>query len=285
MNTTQRLVARVSARRGSAFTLVELLIVIMIIVILMTMIGVVAPRIQERIDQTKCQKNLKTIHQILMAYTERNDGWFPLFSSSGLSIQHAYNWPADASRPKQGLWEAMSDIVQLKELGGSAEVFFCPLHPDYGDYENWAFNSWEEPHAEHNSWSNYDYYETNMGYYTTINKSIYSTSNRLTDGRIILRKAQGGSDDMPIFADIVRLKTGSATDPYGWYHGDDSDDVDDRAYKGGGNTLFFGGYVVWAEWAALDEQATHAELGCGATDTSSHSYYFWLGYDLSEEEK
>jgi len=42
--------------------------------------------------------------------------------------------------------------------------------------------------------------------------------------------------------------------------------------------------VVWAEWAALDEQATHADLGCGTTDTSGNSYYFWLGYDLSEEK-
>jgi prepilin-type N-terminal cleavage/methylation domain-containing protein/prepilin-type processing-associated H-X9-DG protein len=281
MNTTRHVVARSSAHRRAAFTLVELLIVIMIIAILMTLIGAVAPAIQDRIDQTKCQKNLKTIHQVLMAYSERNDGWFPLFSGSGLSIQHAYNWPGDASRPRQALWEAMSDVAQLKELGGSAEVFFCPLHPEYGNYENWAFNSWNEPHAEHNSWSNYDYYETNMGYYTTINKSIYATSNRLTDGRIILRKAQGGSDDMPIFADILRYSPNWGV--YGWYHGGDSDDVKERAFKGGGNTLFFGGHVVWAEWAALDEQASRNEYGCGAIDNSTNSYYFWLGYDLSQK--
>jgi prepilin-type N-terminal cleavage/methylation domain-containing protein len=280
MNHARCLVARRPARRGEAFTLIELLIVIAIIAVLMTMIGVTAPVIQEKINMTKCQKNLKTIHQILMAYSEHNDGWFPLFGT--LTIQGQYKWPGTA-RPEEGLWQAMSHVAQMKQLGATAEVFFCPMHPDYGDYNNWAFKSWEHPHAEYNSWSNFNYFETNMGYMTTINKSIYATSNRLTDGRIILRKFLSGSENMPIFSDIVRLNTTTGLSPYGWYHGGDSRDVRDRAYKGGGNTLFLGGYVVWKNWPELDDQASRPSIGAGMTDTSGNTYYFHLGYDLTEK--
>jgi prepilin-type N-terminal cleavage/methylation domain-containing protein len=271
---TGRLISRTACRRG--FTLIELLLVVAVITILMSMLGVVAPAIQERIDRTRCQKNLKMIHQVLMSYAEQNEGWFPQFSTSGLAISHPYRW-TDGSRSELALWQAMSDVAQLKQIGGSAEVFFCPLHPDYGDHGNLAFNSWNEPRSQYSSHNQYHYYETNMGYYTTINKSIYNSSNRLTDGRIILRKFLSGQEDMPIFADILRIS--STSQPHGWYHGGSSSDVNDRAYKGGGNTLFLGGHVVWKEWSELDEQASRPQYGCG-TEDSSNAYYFWLGHAL-----
>ncbi|MBN2583002.1 MAG: type II secretion system protein [Planctomycetes bacterium] len=260
-------------RRGRGFTLIELLIVIAIIAVLVTMVGVVAPVIQNKINATKCQRNLKTIHQVLMGYAEQNDGWLPEFSHYwGDSLTHQFRWDG-GSRPTLDVWVAMSDVALLKQLGGSAEVFFCPLYPDYGNYDDWQFDSWNHPVTSGDS------YVARLGYYTTINRgSIYNSP--LTDGRMPIRKVQAGTDNMPIFADLLRFGPAS-WDPAGWYHGTDSDNVLDRAFTGGGNTLFFGGSVVWKEWGELELQAEDKSLGCGAKSGET-MFWFWLGQAMEE---
>ena len=116
---------RVPARaRAGAFTLVELLIVIAVICILIAALGLSVSGIGRHVKLTKCQGHLKSIHQVLMQYAVANDGWFPEFNHYwGRHIRRPYQW-GDGSQPRQTRWQALCDVAQMKEMGGSAEIFF-----------------------------------------------------------------------------------------------------------------------------------------------------------------
>jgi prepilin-type N-terminal cleavage/methylation domain-containing protein len=60
-----------------AFTLVELLVVIGIIVVLMGILLPVASRAQESARRVKCASNLRQLGQAILAYSSANDGKFP----------------------------------------------------------------------------------------------------------------------------------------------------------------------------------------------------------------
>ena len=257
---------RLSHRRG--FSLVELLIVVAIIVILIAMIGLVFPRFREELDVTKCQKNLRSIHGILMQYAAANDGWFPSFDSYyGDDLSNIYAWD-DNRTPRVTVWEAMSNLVQLKDMGASPDVFFCPFHPYYGDYDYWQIKSWEEPLELYSSWSDYHYARTDMGYYFTINMG-YQGSGRLVDGRACVQKDAAGEDNLPIAADILHYRNSGMK--WGWWHGG-GPGADEGLFNSPCNTLFFGGYVIYKTWPELDEQ------GHGSRSSSNDLWWFWLGH-------
>ena len=68
---------RCRQQRGSAFTLVELLVVIGIISIL---IGIMLPtlsRAREAANKTKCLANLRTLGQAMVMYANVSKGWLP----------------------------------------------------------------------------------------------------------------------------------------------------------------------------------------------------------------
>ena len=261
---------RPSHRRG--FSLVELLIVVAIIVILIAMIGLVFPRFQKQLDITKCQKNLRSIHGILMQYAAANDGWFPSSDHYyGNDLSHAYAYD-DGRIPRISMWEAMSDVAELKDMGASADVFFCPFHPRYGDYDYWQINSWEEPLDLHNNWSSYDYGRVDFGYYFTINRG-YQGNGLLSDGRGCVRSDAEGEDDLPIVADILHYRNEGMKS--GWWHGG-GPGSDEGLFNSPCNTLFFGGYVIFKSWPELDEQ------GYGTRSGSNDMWWFWLGHAQEE---
>jgi len=258
-----------STDRRRAFSLVELLIVVSIIVILIATIGPMFRGFQEDLKVTKCQKNLRAIHGILMTYTAANDGWFPTFSGNGRCLYHPMRY-ADNRIPAVTVWEAMSDVAQLKDMGASADVFFCPFHPGYGDYDHWQFKSWEEPRDYYSGGNHYAMVDT--GYFTMLNRGgQYGTTHPAywySDGRLPIRKDAAGADNLPIVADLLHYRGG---DSNGWWHGG-GPGVDEGLFNSSCNTLFFGGYVTFKEWLELDEQ----DPGPGAG--TSDLFWFWLGH-------
>ncbi|NIA21656.1 MAG: prepilin-type N-terminal cleavage/methylation domain-containing protein [Anaerolineaceae bacterium] len=269
-------VERSLAGRRRGFTLVELLIVISIIVILIAMIGLVFPRFQEELNITKCQNNLRAIHGILMTYAAANDGWFPPFDGYwGTNISHTYKYD-DGRIPEVTPWEAMSDVAQLKDMGASPDVFFCPFHPHYGDYEYWQIKSWEEPQNLRSDWNSYNYARVDFGYFFFINRGGRWGGNPahwLSDGRRPIRKDTAGEDNLPIVADLLHYRNEELKS--GWWHGG-GPGADEGLFNSSCNTLFFGGYVIYKEWPELEKQ------GYATTSTSSDFRWFWLGSEVEE---
>ncbi|MDR1283406.1 MAG: type II secretion system GspH family protein [Opitutaceae bacterium] len=80
------------SRQNHAFTLVELLTVIVIIGILAGILVPVIGMVRDRTRATVCQSNLRQIYTALMMYVDENKGWLPPGpdSTGGLTIpQHA----------------------------------------------------------------------------------------------------------------------------------------------------------------------------------------------------
>jgi len=245
-----------------AFSLVELLIVVAIIIVLMAMIGLVFPGFKEELDVTKCQKNLRAIHGVLTQYAAANDGWFPSFG-------HYYGWSVSGryqggGQPTITPWEALRQVAEMKEMGGSAEVFFCPFDPRYGDPDSSQFGSWEEPVCRDGVAT------TSVGYTFFIGRASYYY---YADGRPTIRKDIGGDDDLPMAADNMHYRDEGFK--AGWWHGGGA--------AGGGvfnspcNTLFLGGYVIYKPWSELEEQEEGMTVG-----SCVDKWWFWLGHESEE---
>src|SRR5258706_7133390 len=78
-----------------AFTLVELLVVIGIIVILIAILLPVLTRVKQQAQQVHCSANLRTIGQAMTMYTQQYKGYFPEcgFNEGGVTSS-ASAWPA-----------------------------------------------------------------------------------------------------------------------------------------------------------------------------------------------
>ena len=260
---------RSGCQRG--FTLVELLIVVSIIVILISMIGLVFPGFQKKLNVTKCQKNLRAIHGILMQYAAANDGWFPTFNDY---------YGFDNSFPSQ-----------LKGINASPDIFCCPFYPGYGDPDYYDPDYYSPPYPPPEGrniwkiWEDPDAPYLRLGYYFIINRGgRYGMVNLYADGRMPIRKDSAGEDNLPIVADILHYRDQDIKS--GWYHGGslnpnaDVPKAGEGLYNSSCNTLFFGGYVIFKTWLELEEQNDIG--GHGTRSSSNDLWWFWLGHETDE---
>jgi prepilin-type N-terminal cleavage/methylation domain-containing protein/prepilin-type processing-associated H-X9-DG protein len=106
-----------------AFTLIELLVVVAIISILAAILFPVFTRARENARRTSCASNLKQIGLGMMQYMQDNDGYYPFFSTSGIT---GYIAPADiAALPGASSTDAKWSHLIHPYLK-SAQVFVCP---------------------------------------------------------------------------------------------------------------------------------------------------------------
>jgi len=274
-------------RRRRAFSLVELLIVVSIIVILIAMMGLAYGRFREFTTCTACASNLKTIQQALIQYTFANSGRFPDTHPGGATyFRHPYIYD-DGYKPDSTPWVALSDVKQLKDQGFTVEVAFCPTDPRSKlDHSEWPLSTWDEPYTRSGAWTEKDGSGAHHGMtaYVYFGYVLFTnfgwapmlvTHGAFSDGR---PAPMVSSDDpnLPIAADILYYRGGNAT---GWYHGgglDPGADVPDAGeglFNSGCNTVYVGGHVIWKEWEDLDEQGPAQRT----------FYWFCLGNDLAED--
>jgi prepilin-type N-terminal cleavage/methylation domain-containing protein/prepilin-type processing-associated H-X9-DG protein len=82
-------ISRISSRSGSAFTLVELLVVISIIALLLSIMLPVLRKVRERGRQVTCMNNMRQSYMAVSFYTGDFQGWYP---SSVLFIAGQAKW-------------------------------------------------------------------------------------------------------------------------------------------------------------------------------------------------
>ncbi len=119
--------SRLRAPCNSAFTLIEMLVVIAIIVVLF---GLLIPAVKTARQQAKtvnCASNLRQIGLAMTNYAMANEGSLP-YIPPGVG-----NWLWDVSIPVSNA---------LVSYGATEETFFCPVNWDRQDLDYlWNFNS------------------------------------------------------------------------------------------------------------------------------------------------
>jgi len=243
--------------RSRAFTLVELLIAVAIIVLLVAIALPAFQNISHRIKILACGNNLRAAHQVLITYAELSHGEFPLFHSYyGGSIFH----PARSYEP---LNVTMGDAFLLRQVGAVPEMWFCPLDPYYGR-DSWYWETWTNPQ-----------HTLSLGYTVFMNRRRDTAEGpvaaRFSDGRP--SPSNMNCDyDTPLVADVLRIRDGGR--PYGWHHGGGARfGSTDGLMNSSCHTLFRGGYVVLKEWGDLDKQGAGLDMGTASGDL----WWFWLG--------
>jgi len=143
MSLTQPHVAR--RRRGRAFTLVELLVVIGIIAVLISILLPTLNKARESAKRTQCLSNLHQIHTFLQMYANAANGQVPIGYSAntalpGANAAEGNNYfltknggaQPDGDPPKLVRYVGLGLLVKanlVKESGpaqGGIQIFFCP---------------------------------------------------------------------------------------------------------------------------------------------------------------
>lgn len=117
-----------SKPRRAAFTLIEILTVMVVILILASMLIPAYSEIRARIERVNCTNNLRQLYSAALAYTQENGHWPQVNPALLKSPKHAYD-------------EAW--IEALMPYGATRPLWICPTTqhifggPDYNNPENY----------------------------------------------------------------------------------------------------------------------------------------------------
>lgn len=152
---THRL-TRLPSRGPTAFTLVELLVVIGIIAVLVSVLLPALNKARRRAVDTRCAANLRTLYLASVAYAIDNRGYFPYRPAGG--------GPHRFKRSNYDLNPTFLQPYIVKTQSGRENAMFCPALLEYrspglhGQYvENhltYAFNNWlGDPNTPSERWA------------------------------------------------------------------------------------------------------------------------------------
>ena len=117
----------------SAFSLVELLVVIGIIAVLMSMLMPALNRAQDSAKQVQCASQLRQVGNALMAYASNNRGYYPGWS--GWQV-----WGANGTGDDEaGL--GWTEIIQ-QYMGPGIAVYHCPMFSEEATFDYFISSNW-----------------------------------------------------------------------------------------------------------------------------------------------
>jgi len=126
--------------RKSAFSLVELLVVIGIIGILIAILMPVLTVVRQQAKMVKCQSNMRSIGQLLIMYANNNRGWiYPVGDGDPLAPAGSNNLRRlGAALPVDQRWP-----VYVKGLERwDHPLLVCPADEEPGGNPSYALNYW-----------------------------------------------------------------------------------------------------------------------------------------------
>jgi prepilin-type processing-associated H-X9-DG protein/prepilin-type N-terminal cleavage/methylation domain-containing protein len=232
-------------RRHSAFTLVELLVVIGIIALL---IGILMPALsaaKRQANTLKCASNMKTIGQTLMIYANDNKGKVPRNYEYGTQYQDGHIYWAEAIgrnllkdfpslHPDISASRDTKMIPFLKRI----QVYQCPAHPDDDMPVDYVSNAYPISAAA-----------TATGSEPTIKITKVKMSSELV--QLIEGHASKLSKTGFNLHDIVRDENLPMTSPTVVNTGANVRVMQDERHGGLTNILFLDGHVAGKRWKSL----------------------------------
>jgi prepilin-type N-terminal cleavage/methylation domain-containing protein len=143
MNTSQ-----ITRRRRSAFTLIELVVVIAIIASLVTLLMPAIGQMFERGRETKCTNNLRQIGMLIQGAAMDNNGVYPEIENDRENPIHD---------EEQGTVQTLRELVEAR--GGTVDLVKCPsdIQSTLAHSKNGATTSYFEAKGSSYEW--YPYYE------------------------------------------------------------------------------------------------------------------------------
>ena len=118
-------------RKRSAFTLVELLVVIGIIAVLISLLLPALNRAREAANQVKCLSNMRQLGLAMIMYNNENRGHFP----SPAAVTSPDDWIFWT--PAGGTKRDLNQSALARYLGhATPEYFRCPSDPSYQYHQN-----------------------------------------------------------------------------------------------------------------------------------------------------
>jgi prepilin-type processing-associated H-X9-DG protein/prepilin-type N-terminal cleavage/methylation domain-containing protein len=258
---------------GRAFTLVELLVVIGIIVILIGILLPVLVRAKEQAQQTVCAANLHQIGAAMTMYTGQY-GCFPDDRIAGIGGYAVYCWP-----------------VRLRNcLQGNQRIFYCPAEDSRCQWRDdspgtaarandalsaFGYNVGERLLLDRGTYFSYGYNQLGAwsGLFPAVVRGMGADEHDLNNPTAVTRGAKranavkspsefiiiadtaaDGAADLQINASPLEAQPGM-------------DDTLSKIHRGGSNVLFFDGHVQWylrsdlsIKWFPVAEEAARQRL-------------------------